>query len=267
MSKLISYCIPVMGRLNDIENTLKHNLNEASLFSEYIEIIVNCFDFDDQTEKYIRKNFNEFLSSGLLKFNRLPPMPYWHFCWAKNSFKRHLGGLYYASLDGDNFITAREIETTINLCKRESERYLMHLFSGRWGDGTSGRIILPSDLYIKHGYLNTMLPRQFDEMALMLSIIKQEDVTFVSRPNVNIFELSGYAKKFCELELCDGIKHIECDFGETPAPLMPRGEGYAERDPKLSIYQGVNAFYSMHEISTSQKSRDHYEKELKKTTK
>ncbi|WP_429072994.1 glycosyltransferase family 2 protein [Aeromonas veronii] len=264
MSKLISYCIPVMGRLNDIKSTLKHNLKVAEKFSESVEVIVNCFDFDDQTEVFIKSNFNECLQSGLLKFNRLSPMPYWHFCWAKNSFKRYLSGTYYASLDGDNFITESELKATIELCKSDSEKYLIHLFSGQWGDGTSGRIIIPSDLYIKHGYLNTMLPRQFDEMALMLSILKREDVTFVSRPNVNIFSLSGYAKNFCKLELCDGINHTERDFGETLAPLMPRGEGYAEKDPKLSIFQGINAFYSMHEISTDIKSKDYFQGELKK---
>lgn len=264
MKKTISYCIPVMNRLNDIECTLEKNLQVAEKFKNEVEIVINCFDLGDETEIYIKNNFKHYIDIGILSFNKLPTLPFWHFCWAKNSFKEYINGQYYASLDGDNFITEFEVQSTIDLCTNEKEKYLIHLFSGAWGDGTSGRVILPKELYIKHGYLTSMFPRQFDEMALMLSVLSNENVTFVSRPNVNIFELSGYAKDFKINALDKSFKHLEKDFGKSPSPLMPRGENYANKDPKLSIYQGINAYYSMQEITKNNSAKSKYIENLKK---
>lgn len=264
MKKIISFCIPVMNRLQDLICTLEHNLEVARKFKKDVEIVINCFDLGDETQSYINNNFKHDIDIGLLSFNNLPPLPFWHFCWAKNSFKKYIKGQYYASLDGDNFITEHEVKSTIELCQNTNEKYLMHLFSGVWGDGTSGRIILPKALYLKHGYLTSMFPRQFDEMALILSVLSNEDVTFVSRPGVNIFELSGYAKDFKINALNKSFKHLEKDFGKSPSPLMPRGEKYSEKDPKLNIYQGINAYYSMQEITKNNEVKSKYIENLKK---
>lgn len=264
MDKIISYCIPVMNRFLDIKNTLSHNISVAKNYSSKVEIIINCFDKDNQTENYVTANFHEEIKTGLLVFNKVPPLPYWHFCWAKNSFRKIIKGKYYASLDGDNYITDEEIKSTLNLCQNNDQDYLIHLFSGKWGDGTSGRIIVPKEMYEKYGYISTMFPRQFDEMALILSVLNFEDVIFVSKPKVNIFELSGYAKDFKKNSLSKLLKHIECDFGMSLSPLMPRGEGYVGKDPKLSIYQNINAYYVMHEISERSDSKGKYLECLKK---
>ncbi|WP_172806874.1 glycosyltransferase family 2 protein, partial [Endozoicomonas arenosclerae] len=243
--------------------TLHHNINVARNYHNEIEIIINCFDRDDETKNYINDNFNSDLKSGLLKLNKEPPLPFWHFCWAKNSFKKKMQGKYYASLDGDNYITREEVEKLINLCKKDDEDYLIHLFSGNWGDGTSGRVVLPRKKYLKHGYISTLFPRQFDEMALMLSVL-QDDVVFVSRLGIDIFKLSGYARDFKKNSLPKAFKHLEIDFGEIIQPLMPRGEGYASKDRKLSIYQNLNAYYAMSLISKNTEEKKKYEDELKR---
>ncbi|MCH1930203.1 glycosyltransferase family 2 protein [Shewanella sp. A25] len=264
MKKLISYCIPVMNRADDIKSTLVNNINVANKFSELVEVVVHCFDTDNEVSNYVHENFSSELNSGLLIFRNLEALPFWHFCWAKNSFKNRINGKYYASLDGDNYISDDEVIATINLCKDESVDYMIHLFSGKWGDGTSGRVVTPTSMYQNHGYMDTMFPRQFDEMALILSILNNEKITFVSRSGVNIFELSGYARDFKENALNNDFKNIEVDFGEIISPLMPRGEGYAEKDPKLNIFQGINSYFALHEISHSESAKQRYAEHLKK---
>lgn len=259
--KTISYCIPVMNRSNDIEATLNENLKILKEFQNETEIIINCFDEDDNLSNYIHQEFRHEIEDGLLTFNNVKKLKHWHFCWAKNSFKSTISSKYYASLDGDNFITRDEVKSTLDICK-SVDNALIHLFSGRWGDGTSGRVVIPANLYIKHGYFDELYPRQFDEMALILSILTFEKVDFYSRIGVNIFDLSGYARLFKEKQLEGTINHIQCEFGEVISPLMPRGDGYAKVDDKLSTYQNINAYYAMAKIATTDNARSFFSKNL-----
>lgn len=260
---LISYCVPVMNRTQDIQETLETNLAILEKYNNMTEIIINCFDDDSELYDWVTEKFKKHIDSGLLRFNRLPTLEYWHFCLAKNSFKDYMFGRYYASLDGDNFLSADEVSSTIELLKKNTN-YLIHLFSGKWGDGTSGRIILPKELYIKHGYIDELFPRQFDEMALMLSVLESENITFCSRVGVDIFKLSGYAKSFKELSLRGDIRYIEYDFGKITPPLLPRGDGYAHKDERLNFYQNINAYYAMSKITRNENASAHYDSELKK---
>ncbi|WP_422475561.1 glycosyltransferase family 2 protein [Endozoicomonas sp. ALB032] len=256
--KTISYCIPVMNRSDDLKATLPHNISIIKSFSEQTELVVNCFDSDDVLFNWISNKFNQEIAQGLLKLNKRPTLPFWHFCWAKNSFKGFLGSKYYASLDGDNYLTEEEVSESLKLCQDKKHEYLIHLFTGQWGDGTSGRVIVSNKHYKKYGYISELYPRQFDEMALILNVLENENIIFVTKPNVNIFELSGYAKHFKSVSLLKKIEIKEVDFGSIIPPLLPRGEGYAEKDPKLNIYQNINAYYSMYKISNNDKAKKEF---------
>ena len=126
--KLISYCIPVMNRTADIKKTLYSNMSVIRKFSENAELIINCFDADDDLFLWINKKFNSDIKSGLLQLNKLKPLMHWHFCWAKNSFKPYISSKYYASLDGDNYLTEREVAATINICKATVKKILVSSF-------------------------------------------------------------------------------------------------------------------------------------------
>ena len=265
--KRISYCIPVMDRTDDIKQTLEHNLSIVRCYSSDAEIIINCFDEDDSLSSWVTTHFAADIQSGVLRFNKLKPLPYWHFCWAKNSFKLCVQSRYYASLDGDNYLSETEVATTIKLCKETSNSYLFHLFSGTWGDGTSGRIIVLREHYLTYGYCDEFFPRQFDELALILAVLSNEDVVFVSRTGVNLFELSGLAKSFNQKSLFGQVTHKECDFGEVIAPMLPRGAGYVVKDEKLQFFQNINAFYWLTLIAKNSKARYEYRQKLEEQQK
>lgn len=254
--KEISYCIPVMNRLADLQETLAHNLSAAAGFTDEIEFIVACFDEDDECEQWIRATFGEALTNGLLRFYRLPPLPFWHFSWAKNSFADLVTARYYSSLDGDNFLTHDEVACTLEVVRDPQRRVLIHHFAGEWGDGTHGRITLPSSIYHNRPYLDEIMPRQFDETAVILKLLAEHpDLVFISRPGIDIFDLSAWCRDFT---VCNGltVPHEEVDLGRTAQAANPRGAAYVASDRKIYHFQQLNAAYASWKLSVRESAGD-----------
>lgn len=240
----ITYCVPVMNRLDDLKRTLAHNLSVVERFDGRARLIVGCFDGDTECEEWVHRQFPEELGAGLLTFKPFWPLPYWHFSWAKNAFGELVDTGYYSSLDGDNFLSEKDVASTLKEIDRPGEEVLIHHFSGDWGDGTSGRITLPARLYREEPYLNEILPRQFDEMGVILRLLaRHPSLVFVSRPGVNVFEKSRICREFLDRNGIE-VNHREADLGMTEPPENPRGAGYVGRNPKLSFYQKLNAAYT-----------------------
>jgi len=245
----IAYCAPVMNRFNDLRMTLGHNITVLKQFQGRAQIIVACFDAGTACRDWVYSNFSREIENGLLKFHSFQPLPYWHFSWAKNAFRDLMDTRYYSSLDGDNFLSEEDVGKTLKLISDSGKEYLIHHFSGTWGDGTSGRISIPVHIYRQAGYVNELLPRQFDEVGLILRLVtKYPSLIFVSRPGVNIFERSHWCTQFLEL---NGIvvNHEEVDLGWTHNPLNPRDENYIEKDEKIHFFHKLNASYTFWKFS------------------
>lgn len=258
----VSFCVPIMNRFEDLKSTLPHNLSLIKRFNGEVELVVHCFDIDDIVEKWVIENFSGELKSGLLRFKKIKKLKHWHFCWAKNSFSNEDLGDYYSSLDGDNFLDITEVEKILELVNSNS-KLLIHHFSGSWGDGTSGRITLPSSIYKKLGYDNKLFPRQFDEISLMMAALNAyRDIFFVSCKGVYIEDKSNFFKEFI-LKNSISINRIEVDFEQKVAPLQPRGQGYVEKDEKLTHYQEMNGLYSMAKFSSRPEIQKFFENKLK----
>ncbi|RUO51099.1 hypothetical protein CWE25_11870 [Idiomarina fontislapidosi] len=253
---VISYCIPVMNRFEDIEGTLLANLEVAKKFAGRVNIHLACFDDNDQVENYIKAHCQNALLTGLLQFHRLKPLPYWHFCWAKNSFKRFINGEYYSSLDGDNFITEEEVQQTLDLV---SSNTIIHHFSGNWGDGTSGRITIPTWLYREVGYDHKLMSRQYDEISLILhSLNRYPELTLVSNHGVDLKNLSKTFPEFCEVNDFS-YQHKEVEFPPVKKPpLNARGGNYVTADPKMRLLQNANAYYTFLQLAQSAKAERFY---------
>jgi Glycosyl transferase family 2 len=252
----IAYCIPVLNRADEIATTLPKNLEFLSTHSN-IRIIVNCFDAFSykaamEASETIRRAYN---SRAIVR--QAGRLPYWHFCWAKNSFRDIIEDDYYSSLDGDNYLSSSDIEeTTKTLTAYQDKGYapLIHHFSGCWGDGTSGRITVPTVLYRRYGYNSRLFSRQFDEVGLIATLLASEKNTvFISRPGASMLEKSNLFRKFIDrAEVCqtrfreDYLSKLD---NQALAPLNPKGEGYAERDRILNFYQHFNAAFSFYSAS------------------
>lgn len=255
----ISYCIPLMGRLDDIRGTLAENLTSHADMAEQVEFVVVLFGDSTETEAFIRENFADALNSHLLRIVCEKSLDSWHFGKAKNAFRPHILGRIYSSLDGDNFVTKDETSRLLEIDAKYENHFLLHHFSGQWGDGTSGRISLPSVIYRSIGYDNLLLPRQFDEMDLILRALKK----FPAMPllcidaDQNIFTRSAHARKFRDDE---ALPNRVIPIGNLPrrAPLNPRGEDYVKQTPYINHMGNLNAGLSGFAASSNPAMRKAY---------
>ncbi|MFV0359867.1 glycosyltransferase family 2 protein [Tropicimonas sp.] len=242
----ISYCIPIMGRLDDLKGTLRENLGANAVFRGSIEFVLVLFGDDPGPERWVRDTCAEALSDGYLRLIRdRDTLDTWHFAKAKNAFRRHIGGAYYSSLDGDNFVTAEETQHLLDLMDAHPRGFVLHHFTGNWGDGTSGRVTLPASVYRHVGYDPGLLPRQYDEIDLILGALGQfPALPFIaSDPERNIFTLSYNAQAFRDAERLANRR----EYSSPPArrlPLNQRGGDYDKQDVHLQDMNNFNAAFS-----------------------
>lgn len=255
----ISYCIPLMGRLDDIRGTLAENLANHADMAEQVEFVIALFGNSTETEDFIRENFADALSSHLLRVVCDNSLDSWHFGKAKNAFRPHILGRIYSSLDGDNFVTKDETSRLLEIDKKYDNHFLLHHFLGHWGDGTSGRISLPAVVYRSIGYDSLLLPRQFDEIDLILRALKK----FPAMPflciddDKNMFTKSAHARKFRDDE---ALPNRVIPIGSFPirAPLNPRGEDYVKQTPYINHMGNLNAGLSGFAASSNPVKRKTY---------
>ena len=263
----LSFCIPVMNRFEDIKSTLKKNLEDNRSYIHQIEFVVICFDSDFILQDWIEENFRYEISIGYLKFFKSLELQSWHFGRAKNAFKRFLKGRIYASLDADNFTGHNGGKHIIDVFKKYNYNCIFHQFQGDWGDGTCGRVSLNRKDYIEVGYDNTFLPRQWDELDLMLSVLVREPKRiFVCYEGKNIINKSHPFKRFLKdnnlnpevIEIQNNPSHgNDCNIS-----IGLHSCRYVEEDIKLkysSIYNHLCSFFKNSKIS---EKKNKYVKEL-----
>lgn len=71
---VISFCIPVMNRPDDVRNTLAWNLEQNREFSDEIEFVLVFMDEDADTHDWVRNTFHEELKSGYLRIIIAPAL-------------------------------------------------------------------------------------------------------------------------------------------------------------------------------------------------
>jgi hypothetical protein len=257
----ISYCIPVMGRLTDLHATLAENLQANLEYRHAVEFLVIEFGETNEVRDWITAEpaFTSALADGYLRVvSDTKTLDTWHFGKAKNAFKPHLTGRTYSSLDADNFVTAEETAWLLAIADRYPAGFMAHHFTGTWGDGTSGRVSLPTAMYRASGYDARLLPRQWDEMDMILGTLKRfPAVPFVILDRDMKFLGSRAMRSFVELERLPN-RIILSAYARRLAPLNPRGEGYTLRDPLLEAMGNFNAAVSKYRRSTSADRREGY---------
>lgn len=257
----IAFCIPVMARLDDIKETLIHNLEVMSKFKGQAKIYIICFDDNNELELWLNENIDLSSKLDIINYIKYEPLEYWHFSWAKNSFKDIITEEYYSSLDGDNFLSVEEVEQILSIINSGND-VLFHGFSGIWGDGTSGRITIPTNLFKKYGYLNEIYPRQADELGLIANIVSNEkDISYYSFSNVNIFEISNRLKQWVEKNDIK-IKNIQVEKLKQPKAINPKTSNYVNEDKTLKIFQEFNSLYTYAKITKNEKIVSWYKKQI-----
>ena len=265
----LSFCIPIMNRFNDIKATLEKNLEDNRNSIGLVEFIVLCFDADDQVEDWINRNFKEDLNTDYLRFYRSASLHSWHFGRAKNSFKSFMRGLIYASLDGDNFTGYRGGEHIIDVFKANNYNCIFHQFQGDWGDGTCGRVSLNRDDYIEIGYDESFLPRQWDELDAILSVIKKRpERKYICYRENNILNRSFPFHRFIkENDLTPEVIELDTSLDPLYERLGAQAVGkhnstYVQDDVKLKYSSIFNHLCSFFKNTKKDDNRTVYVNEL-----
>jgi len=243
-------------------------LSENQRFRGQIEFLIVEFGEDNEVLDWVTENFSKELSDGYLRVvSDYVSLDSWHFGKAKNAFRAHMQGQIYSSLDADNFVTSEETELLLGLIEQYPFGFVFHHFSGQWGDGTSGRLSLPAAIYRHVGYSAKLLPRQFDEMDIILGALTE----FPALPFIgideskNAFLLSGSAKLYLEREKLPNRKvFIGHTAAHRVAPLNPRGVGYTDKHVHWRDMGNFNAALSGYLRSYSSDRKQEYLERLVK---
>ncbi|MCA0922773.1 glycosyltransferase family 2 protein [Pseudooceanicola nanhaiensis] len=237
---VISYCTPIMNRPDDIRTTLAANLEENRPLQEQVEFVIAFMDEDTETHDWLRETFAEDIASGYLRMLLLPPLESWHFGKAKNMHRPYARGAVYSSLDGDNFVTLEETRQLLEVHEAHPEGFVFHHFTGSWGDGSSGRISMPIALYREFGYDESFMPRQYDEMDVLLTALCADpDLPFVRLRTDNHGFSSKRSVRFME-EAAVGNPILELDAPRHVAPANPKDEGYVQADRSMAAMTSFN---------------------------
>lgn len=266
---ILSFCIPVMNRLVDLQATLHQNLNDNRPQRDRVEFIIMCFDKDLETAEWIQQNFAEDLDAGYLRFYQSDLLHNWHFGRAKNSFRGIAQGLIYASLDGDNFTGPGGGQRIIDVFEANEYNCIFHQFQGDFGDGTCGRVSMTMQDYEEIGYDEDFLPRQWDELDAILSILAHHPSRlYVCYQGKSIARKSWpFARFLSENSL--NMRTIEID--SNPDPLIEMNGAYAvgqhdsyyvKDDEWLQFSSIFNHLSSFFKNTLSVELRNRYVKEL-----
>lgn len=258
----ISYCIPVMNRGGDLRATLDFNLRENRVFGRHIEFIIIFFDNDRETLDWVSSNFADYMKSGYLSVLS-SVLPYWHFGRAKNAFRHEFRGKVYSSLDADNFVTRAQTLQLLALLATEPAPFVFHHFNGVWGDGSSGRVSVSRDLYLSVGYDARLLPRQYDELDMILSTLLRHPHACLVRHDTQKHLLSSpRATRFATESGVVSIRQKLLPLVDCRPALNPRGAAYLKRSGLLSAMNDFNQQYSFWKNSSDPEARTGYLKTI-----
>ncbi len=266
---LLSFCIPVMNRLADLQATLRRNLEDNREQQGRVEFIVMCFDNDTETAEWVQQNFVDDLASSYLRFYQSDRLQSWHFGRAKNGFRGIARGRIYASLDGDNFTGPAGGQHIIDVFEANGYDCIFHQFQGDWGDGTCGRLSMTMGDYEEIGYDDDFLPRQWDELDAILSILVRYPFRrYVCYRDMSVVEHSGPFRRFLD-ENALNIRTKEIDVHLEPLVKINGGysvgqhdSNYVQEDVQLKYFSIFNHLFSYIKNCQNTEQREQYVSEI-----
>ena len=150
--KVISFCVTCMNRFQQLKETLPRNLKNNYKLRHWVEFVLVNFVVDEeesqQIHHWVRKQFSEEIKTGFLRYKTCSQLTSWHASIAKNTSHRIATGQFLVNLDCDNYLECKE---TKYLLSHHLEDKIYHGHSGRWRDGTYGRIGVSKKLFLEIG--------------------------------------------------------------------------------------------------------------------
>lgn len=154
---LVSFCISHKNRFSQISQTLKKNLDDNHLDRDKVEFVLVDFGSSEDITGWIVKNFRSELEIGYLKFFQSDSLEKWHAPLAKNTTHRLSSGKILVNLDGDNYTGYRGGMYVYTEFMTYDRDICLWQFSGRFNDGSFGRIAVARDTFMMAGGYNEEL--------------------------------------------------------------------------------------------------------------
>jgi len=162
---LLSYCISIMNRIYQLKKTLKINIDNSSITSEFIIIDYNS---NDGLKEYIYNNFQTDILSGKLIYIYTNKIKYWHASICKNTTHMKANGKYIVNLDCDNFIDKDGDKLIINTFLENGDDIIISQTNNIISSGNGGRISITKDNFIKlGGYDESFYPMGYQDYDLI----------------------------------------------------------------------------------------------------
>lgn len=154
----LSFCITCMNRLYQLQETLSHNIAVIQKFEGVNLCLVN-FNSQDGLHEYIINNFQQQIQQGVLRYFYTKEPTYFHCSSAKNLAHRLGNGEILYNLDGDNYVSADNIEKIINITSNKNHIFFHdRIYNNNKHNGSFGRIAMRStDFYRVEGYDEALL--------------------------------------------------------------------------------------------------------------
>jgi len=154
-----------MGRLFQLQQTLPINLEQSSSWPD-VEFVVLNYNSPDELHTWMQDVMKKYVTCGRIIYRLNPEPTRFHSSKAKNQAHRLATGDVLVNLDADNFIG--ESIAVINEAFNSSTETCLHLHSGKFGDGTYGRIALSKrNFNLLGGYDESFLPMGGQDVDLI----------------------------------------------------------------------------------------------------
>lgn len=200
--KALSFCITCKNRLWQIKRTLPANLRDNRGLRSKIEFILIDFGSTDGLGAWVKKEFKLELKEGYLKYFFTEKLPHWHACIAKNTAHLFATGSIVVNLDCDNYTGKNGGLFLLNRFKAYNCPVVVHQFSGKFFDGSFGRIAVQREVFAAiGGYDEQFAPMGFQDLDL-LARLSVMGVRYVNIKNRN-FNKAIYNSKQEGIALCN----------------------------------------------------------------
>lgn len=243
----ISFCTSCAQRLYQLEQTWEHNIDLIKVTPDVEWVLLN-YDGDIDMHNFVLSKQSNW-PKNFIYANQLSKLN-WHMSVAKNISHQLGSGEILFNLDCDNFIgNAIDVlnEYFVGNIK------LMHMFSGIYQDGTSGRIAIGKKLfYDLGGYDESLYPMAGQDADLLIRS------THMGYPPYKIKSFSSFAIKNTKIEsvkLCvDYNLTWENFFTKNKKKMeenIQNGKFVANQEkgmtkPNVEIFRGVTAEQKFH---------------------
>ena len=188
---MISLCLHSYNRGHHLKQTLAWNLKSLENFPNS-ELILFDSGSTDGTREWVAKCFPRELSTGVLKYyigTRIVPF---NVMCSKNRSHFQASKEILFNLDADNFVTTEEISWVVNKINNSKNSNALHLWSGEFGDGSCGKVVVAKSKFNElNGYNERLNGFGFEEFDLLWRIQKKYLANVVAIGNLNKRSING----------------------------------------------------------------------------